>query len=78
MFKPDAAEQIALAGIQQSQIAARADLDPSNLNRRIKNRSRLRLTTAARIASAFAELRGISQAEALSFLFEEANNDGED
>ena len=72
IFRTDAAEQIALTGLPQSQFAERAKIDRSNLYRRITERSRVRLTTAARIAQVFAELRSITQREAIDLLFEEA------
>jgi DNA-binding XRE family transcriptional regulator len=70
-FRPDAADTIALAGVVQAQMAEKAGIDRHHLNKRIKHRTRLRLTTAAKIARAFAELTQISQGEALSQLFEE-------
>lgn len=69
-FKPDAAEVIGKTGIPQAEIARRANVDASNMNRRINERTPIRITTVARIAEAFAELRKISQDEAISLLFE--------
>ena len=71
VFRADAADTIALAGIVQAQVAEQAGIDRHYLNRRINHRMPLRLTTAANIARAFAELTRTSQSEALKQLFEE-------
>ena len=71
IFRTDAADTIALAGIVQAQVAEKAGIDRHHLNRRINHRTPLRLTTAANIARAFAELTRTSQGEALVRLFEE-------
>lgn len=71
IFKADAAERISLSGIPQARVAQAAEIDRRNLNKLINDRLRVRLTTAARIARAFADLTHISQQEALTQLFEE-------
>ena len=74
-FKPNAAEIIGLAGISQAELASRANIDRANLNKRMHNAMPLRITTAASIAQAFAELRGITQETAIALLFEEHSDE---
>ncbi|KPV51838.1 hypothetical protein SE17_18950 [Kouleothrix aurantiaca] len=72
IFKSDAAEQIGKAGLTQAEIARRCGLDKSNLHKKITLRPRIRLSTAARFATAFAELTHVTQAQAMAQLFDEA------
>lgn len=74
-FRTNAAEIIGLAGISQAELASRADIDRGNLNRRMRNALPLRITTAARIAQAFAEHRRITQEAAIALLFEEHSDE---
>ena len=71
IFRPNAADTIALAGVVQAQVAEKAGIDRHHLNKRINHPTPLRLTTAANIARAFAELTNTTQSEALAQLFEE-------
>mgnify|MGYP002734715792 CR=1 FL=1 len=71
IFRENAAETIALAGIVQSRLAELAGIDRHHLNRRITKRTALRLVTAGNIARAYAELANITQQAAFELLFEQ-------
>ncbi len=72
IFKIGAADYIASAGIEQTELGERSGYNKHEINRRLHKRGRLRATTAHKIAIAFADLAHISKDEAFSKLFEEA------
>lgn len=71
IFTANAADQIGMAGVAQAEVARKAEIDRHHLNKKINSRTPLRLPTAARIARAFAELTGMTQAEAMAQLFDQ-------
>ncbi len=70
-FKPDAAQTIAMAGISQADLARSADVNHTNLSTQLRHLRPMRMTTAARIARAYAEAAKITQQDAMEALFVE-------
>jgi hypothetical protein len=70
-FKPSAKHEIERAGVNQADIAERADYDRHEFNKRLNKTGKMRPATANRVARAFGQLANISQDAALGLLFDE-------